>query len=140
MPFIIRHQSDGLGGYFPRFLFALRLGRSFSAPFPLFSRPLPLFPAPVLPLNARPRWLEPLETHPRSLSDLGRAEQQVAAMFQVRSIPMIVVFREGIGLFQQAGALPPAALDELLEKVAELDMDEVRAQVEAQQAEETPSA
>ena len=68
------------------------------------------------------------------------AEQEVAAMFQVRSIPMIVVFREGIGLFQQSGALPPAALDELLEKVAELDMDEVRAQVEAQQAEETPSA
>ena len=62
------------------------------------------------------------------------AEQEVAGMFQVRSIPMIVVFREGIGLFQQSGALPPAALDELLEKVGELDMDDVRKQVAEQQA------
>jgi len=62
------------------------------------------------------------------------AQQKVAGMFQVRSIPMVVVFREGIGIFQQAGALPAPALDELLEKVAELDMDEVRAQVAAQQA------
>ena len=44
------------------------------------------------------------------------------------------VFREGIGIFQQSGALPPAALDELLEKVASLDMDEVRKQVAEQQA------
>ena len=60
-------------------------------------------------------------------------EQKVAAMFQVRSIPMVVVFREGIGLFQQAGALPGNALDELLTKVGEVDMDEVRAQIAAQQ-------
>ena len=63
------------------------------------------------------------------------AQQKVAGMFQVRSIPMVVVFREGIGIFQQSGALPAPALDELLGKVAELDMDEVRAQVAAQQAE-----
>ena len=62
------------------------------------------------------------------------AQQKVAAMFQVRSIPMIVVFREGIGIFQQAGALPAPALDELLGKVAELDMSEVRAQIAAQQS------
>ena len=62
------------------------------------------------------------------------AQQEVAGMFQVRSIPMIVVFREGIGLFQQSGALPPAALDELLGKIAELDMDEVRKQVAEQDA------
>ena len=61
------------------------------------------------------------------------AQPQVASMFQVRSIPMVVVFREGVGIFQQAGALPAPALDELLGKVAELDMDEVRAQVAAQQ-------
>ena len=65
------------------------------------------------------------------------AQQKVAAMFQVRSIPMIVVFREGIGIFQQAGALPAPALDELLGKVAELDMNEVRAQIAAQQSGET---
>lgn len=62
------------------------------------------------------------------------AQQEAAALFQVRSIPMIVVFREGIGIFQQSGALPPAALDELLEKVASLDMDEVRKEVAEQQA------
>ena len=62
------------------------------------------------------------------------AEQEVAAMFQVRSIPMIVVFRDGVALFQQSGALPPAALDELLQKVSEIDMDEVRKQVEVAQA------
>ena len=61
-------------------------------------------------------------------------EREVAGVFQVRSIPMIVVFREGIGVFQQSGALPPAALDELLEKVGELDMDDVRKQVAEQQA------
>jgi thioredoxin len=60
------------------------------------------------------------------------AQQEVAGMFQVRSIPMIAVFRDGIGIFQQSGALPPPALDELLQKVSELDMDEVRKQVEAQ--------
>jgi thioredoxin 1 len=50
---------------------------------------------------------------------------------------MVVVFREGIGIFQQAGALPAAALDELLENVAALDMDEVRVKVAAQQAAES---
>ena len=61
-------------------------------------------------------------------------EREAAALFQVRSIPMIVVFREGIGIFQQSGALPPAALDDLLEKVASLAMDEVRKEVAEQQA------
>ena len=64
------------------------------------------------------------------------AQRQVAGVFKVRSIPMIVVFREGIGIFQQAGALPAAALDELLENVAALDMDDVREKVAAQQAAE----
>ncbi len=68
------------------------------------------------------------------------AQQEVAGMFQVRSIPMIVVFREGIGLFQQPGALPEPALDELLQKIGELDMDDVRAQVAAAQAESADSA
>ena len=67
------------------------------------------------------------------------AQQKVAGMFQVRSIPMIVVFREGIGIFQQAGALPGNALDELLTKVGELDMDELRAQVAAHQQAEQDS-
>jgi thioredoxin len=65
------------------------------------------------------------------------AQRQVAGVFKVRSIPMVVVFREGIGIFQQAGALPPEALDELLENVAKLDMDDVRKKVAAQQAAES---
>jgi len=62
------------------------------------------------------------------------AQQKVAGMFQVRSIPMVVVFRDGVGIFQQSGDLPGPALDELLGQVAELNMDEVHAQVAAQQA------
>jgi thioredoxin len=57
-------------------------------------------------------------------------EQALAGHFQVRSIPTLMVFRERILLFNQAGALPRQALDELITKVKDLDMDEVRAEVE----------
>jgi thioredoxin len=59
-------------------------------------------------------------------------QTELAAMFQIRSIPTLIVFREGIGIFGQPGMLPAEALDELLDKVRELDMDEVRAEVEKQ--------
>ena len=62
-------------------------------------------------------------------------QSELAAMFQIRSIPTLVVFREGIGIFSQAGMLPAEALDELVEKVAELDMTEVRAEIEKQKQE-----
>ena len=55
-------------------------------------------------------------------------------MFQIRSIPTLVLFREGVGIFGQPGMLPAEALDELMDKVRELDMDEVRAEVEKQEA------
>jgi thioredoxin len=58
------------------------------------------------------------------------AESELAAMFQIRSIPTTMVFREQIPVFNQAGMLPPEALDELLGKVRELDMNEVRRMVE----------
>jgi thioredoxin 1 len=61
-------------------------------------------------------------------------QAEVAAMFQIRSIPTLVVFRDGIPVFGQPGMLPAAALDELLQKVRELDMDAVRADVAAQEA------
>ncbi len=54
------------------------------------------------------------------------AESELAAMFQIRSIPTTMVFRDTIPVFNQAGMLPSHALDELLGKVRELDMDEVR--------------
>jgi thioredoxin 1 len=61
------------------------------------------------------------------------AQPQLAAMFQIRSIPTLVVFRDQIPVFGQPGMLPAEALEELIAKVKELDMDEVRAMVEAQQ-------
>ena len=59
-------------------------------------------------------------------------EQQLAAALQIRSIPTIMAFRDGVLLFAQPGALPAAALEELITKIKEVDMDEVRAQIAAQ--------
>ncbi|MFN8070477.1 MAG: thioredoxin [Mycobacterium sp.] len=60
------------------------------------------------------------------------AEQQLAAALQIRSIPTIMAFRDGILLFSQPGALPAPALEELVTKIKELDMDAVRAEIAAQ--------
>lgn len=57
------------------------------------------------------------------------AEQQLAGMLGIQSIPTLMIFRDGIQLFRQAGALPKAALADLVKQVRELDMDEVRAQL-----------
>ena len=61
-------------------------------------------------------------------------ETELAATFQIKSIPTLVVFRDGIGIFGQPGMMPGEALDELMDKVRELDMEEVKAEVEKQQA------
>ena len=61
------------------------------------------------------------------------AEQALAGAAQIQSIPTLMVFRDGILLFRQSGALPAAALDDLVSQVQALDMDEVRAQVAANQ-------
>ena len=58
-------------------------------------------------------------------------EQALASAFQIRSIPTLMVFRQGIIVFMQSGMLPEPAMDELLEKVKSLDMDEVRRQIDA---------
>ena len=58
------------------------------------------------------------------------AEQELASQFQIRSIPTLMAFRDGILVFAQAGALPAAALEELITKVKSLDMDEVRKAVD----------
>lgn len=63
------------------------------------------------------------------------AEQLLAAEAQIRSIPTIMAFREGILVYNQAGALPPAALEDLVTQVKALDMDDVRKQIaDAQQS------
>ena len=65
------------------------------------------------------------------------AEQALAAAANITSIPTLMAFRQGVLVFNQAGALPPAALEELIGAVKGLDMDEVHAQVAAQQAQQT---
>jgi thioredoxin 1/thioredoxin 2 len=62
-------------------------------------------------------------------------ETDLTAAFEIRSIPTLLVLREGIALFMQAGALPGAALEELIGKVKSLDMDEVRAEIAKAEAE-----
>jgi len=61
------------------------------------------------------------------------AEQQLAAALQIRSIPTIMAFRDGILVYSQPGAMPAAAFDELITKVKELDMDEVRTTIAARE-------
>jgi thioredoxin 1 len=68
-------------------------------------------------------------------------EQELAAAFQIRSIPTLMIFRDKVLLFAQAGALPQNLLEELLGKVRALDMAQVRAEIEREQQEapEEPS-
>jgi thioredoxin 1 len=54
------------------------------------------------------------------------AEQELAGSLGIMSIPTLAIFREGIPVFAQPGALPRAALDDLISQVRALDMDEVR--------------
>ena len=67
------------------------------------------------------------------------AEAQLAGVAGIMSIPTLMVFRDGILVFSQAGALPAAALEDLIAQVQSLDMDDVRARMEAQLAESAAS-
>ena len=62
------------------------------------------------------------------------AQQGLAGAFNIMSIPTLMVFREQVLVFSQAGALPAAALDELISQVRSLDMDEVHRAVAEQHA------
>ena len=66
-------------------------------------------------------------------------EQEIAAHFQIRSIPTLMVFREQIIVFSQPGALPQGAFEQVVSKAKEIDMEEVRKQI-AQQADGGQSA
>ncbi len=66
------------------------------------------------------------------------AQQELAAVFQIRSIPTLMAFREGVLVFEQPGALPAAALDQLIEAVGMLDMAGVHRQLA--EAEQTRSS
>ena len=63
-------------------------------------------------------------------------EREIAGHFQIRSIPTLMIFRQQIIIFSQAGALPEGSFRQLLQKASELDMDEVRRQVEAEKSPE----
>ncbi len=75
------------------------------------------------------------DAHPEITFAKCDTEQQaeVASTFGIRSIPTIAVFREQVMLFMQPGALPAEGLEQLVAKVKELDMDEVRAGIAKQQ-------
>jgi thioredoxin 1 len=60
------------------------------------------------------------------------AEQGLAGAAGIQSIPTLMIFRDGILLFSQPGALPAAALADLIGQVRALDMDEIRAQIAEQ--------
>ncbi len=76
------------------------------------------------------------EKHPGVVfAKVNTEEQQaLAGYFQIRSIPTLMIFRDKIIIFAQPGALPPAALDQVIEKAKALDMDEVRREIEKEQA------
>lgn len=62
------------------------------------------------------------------------AEPGLAAAFQIRSIPTLMIIRDGVLLAAQPGALPGASLDELIRKVRALDMDEIRSDLDREAA------
>jgi thioredoxin 1 len=64
------------------------------------------------------------------------AQQRVAGMFGISSIPTLVVIKEQILIFQQAGALPEAALEDVLQQTIKLDMDKVRKRIAEEKAKE----
>ena len=63
----------------------------------------------------------------------------LSAAARIRSIPTLMAFRDGILVFSQPGALPAAALEQVIQAVRELDMDEVRGQLARQEAEHAVS-
>jgi thioredoxin 1 len=64
-------------------------------------------------------------------------EQALAGSFGIRSIPTTIAFKDGIGVFMQPGALPEDALRDLITKLKDLDMDEVRAELDSRESEES---
>ena len=64
------------------------------------------------------------------------AQQQLAGSFGIRSIPTLMVFRDNVLLYNEAGALPPEALGSLIEQVRALDMDDVHRQIAEQESQE----
>ena len=76
------------------------------------------------------------ETHPDVVHAKvdTQAERDLAAAVEIRSIPTIMAFRDGVLVYSQPGALPPAALEDLITQIKSLDMADVRAKIAARKA------
>jgi thioredoxin 1 len=59
------------------------------------------------------------------------AEPELSGALGIRSIPTLMVFRDGVQIFRHSGVLPAQALDDIIGKVKDLDMDAVRAEIAA---------
>lgn len=81
----------------------------------------------------RPIFEEASERHPELVFGTvdTEAQEELAAAFQVRSIPTLLVVRDQVVLFAQAGAFPRDALESLIEQVQAIDMEAVRAELAA---------
>jgi thioredoxin len=82
------------------------------------------------------------EQHPDVVFGKIETDEQpeLANAFAIRSIPTLMIFRDGILLFAQPGMVPAAALDDLIEKVRALDMDAVRREIAEAEAKEAAAA
>jgi thioredoxin 1 len=63
-----------------------------------------------------------------------QANQALAQELDIQSIPTLMVFRDGVLLYREAGALPPPAFEDLIQQVKKLDMDQVRKEIEERSA------
>lgn len=63
------------------------------------------------------------------------AQEELAAGFQIRAIPTLMAFRDGIIVFSHSGMMPAEALDDLIGKIQALNMDDVRKELAAAEAE-----
>ncbi|MGW0858335.1 thioredoxin [Streptomyces sp. NPDC002690] len=68
------------------------------------------------------------------------AQQELAAAFDIRSIPTLMIVRDNVAVFAQPGALPEAALEDVIGQARNLDMDEVRKSVEEQKKQQGQQA
>ena len=100
------------------------------------------FVLPALAFALGPVFEKASEKHPDAV--FGKvdteAQPEVAATFNITSIPTLMIIRDNIVLYAQPGALPEKALEELITKAEAIDMDEVRASVAQAQAESATQA
>lgn len=64
------------------------------------------------------------------------AQQELAAAFEIQSIPTLMIVRDNVAVFAQPGALPEEALEDVIGQARNLDMDEVRKSIESEQSEQ----